>query len=77
MSRRLSRELPPLLSLSGLQARLNRLGWADLEVTGEFDEPTRLAVWCLQQQLDRPDTEAGTVDKQTFRLALLPEEEER
>lgn len=72
-SRPLPSAAPERGTIPWLQARMNQLGWADIEVTGILDAPTRLALAGVQSLSDREDPQ--TIDARTFE-ALTPSEED-
>lgn len=67
--------LDPIDTISGVQSRLNNLGYQAGEVTGSMNEATRAAVCDYQRSLGR-DSPTGELDDQT-RRALLAETNDR
>lgn len=67
--------LDPIDTVSGVQARLNNLGYLAGEVTGSMNDATRVALRDYQRSLGH-DSPTGEIDDQT-RRALLAETNDR
>src|SRR5215212_7465445 len=64
-------DLPPIEQISGVQARLNNLGYDCGEVNGQINDATKAALRAFQQSIDLANPSGELDDKTRAELARL------